>query len=200
LRQLAEKKSKEMKIAYKACFAALVLACPLAAEAGISMVIDTVNNQFWFTGSDTGILEEYMADVANYWNYGTQTGTYSTATITDAFTIGGSTALSYSCIDVNDAGGVSLACVASYDTSTTDEVTLVADSTKIYSYGGNFDTNWSATSELNFEALIGTSILSDIASFDSITVVAAAVPEPAYFAGLAGLGALGAVFLRRRRG
>jgi hypothetical protein len=189
-----------MKIAYKACLVTLALACPLAAEAGISLVIDTVNNQFWFTGSDTGTLKsDPSEDVCNNWNYGTLTGTDSTAVVTDAITINGSTALDYNCVTIYNGGGLSFYLLAPYGTSTTDEVTLVADSTKIYSYGGNFDTNWSATSKLNFEALIGTSILSDNTSFDSITVVAAPVPEPSEWAGAAGLGVLALALARKRR-
>jgi len=191
------------------CLFAAALFAVSSANAAISLVIDADANQFWFNGSATGTLgtDEMNGDTFSelYWKdvEGTTSGyeVYAPG-LSSAFTLTSSANPQDSYIYVYKESSYGLTFSMMWDSELSDgSVTITADNTVKFDYSTTFESWWDSTYESIFEGYVGSTLtLSNGNDFGNIAVVSSsAVPEPATYAGLAGLGALGLVLLRRRR-
>jgi hypothetical protein len=177
--------------------AALSLMLPAVSNASLTLNIDTANDQLWFTGSDTGSSAADDEDNVITWlnaSVGEAIG-INNLDISSLLTFNdwtASIASFYVIQGVNSTSGIEI--ILDGD-SAGNGITITGNGAKI-DYSGLGATY---VSLLESYATATSMSLSEGSGFSSITVVAAAVPEPAYFAGLAGLGALGAVLVYRRR-
>jgi hypothetical protein len=181
----------------------LVLSALLAApaSAALSIHIDTVANEFWLSGSDSGFADS-GEDIGFYgntiiWAITGNGGGSQSVELSGAFSTNetGQTPR----FEILDSNNLILSFTWETGTEVTDEISLVADESVHFSYT-DFSSDITGTNfETVFEGLIGESLALDSGTgFSSISVVSA-VPEPSTYAAFAGLGVLGLAALRRRR-
>jgi hypothetical protein len=192
--------SQEMTIFMKSAFSLLFSATLLAASsatASISLVIDSASNKFWFTGSDTGILQFNGDDqYESVWYNGSTSGSESDASVSDSFSINSDSSFAGFEL-INDSGTSGIILMIFNHHLYPGDVTITADSSVKYDFSvlGGGDASY----EPIFESCIGKTLqLNEGTDFTSIDVVG--VPEPATYAGFAGIGALVLALIRRRAG
>lgn len=171
---------------------ALLSLAPALATADILLHIDTLNDQFWFSGSATGNLYADTDYTRIRWdNSAGGFGDASAFAINDVFTLNGSEALSMD-IDLFDTDDT-IAILLSSGLETASG-TLAANASTVYTYASAFG-GLNASQEEAFESLIGQTIpLDQGTGFGGLTVV----PEPSEAAAAFGLLALAGALLRRR--
>jgi MYXO-CTERM domain-containing protein len=172
---------------------ALVSFAPALATADILLHIDTINDEFWFSGSATGTLYDAGIETQIKWiNTAEVAGDAFAFGQSGAFTIGGSQPMTFdmTIFDVDNTLDVTL-----YDVSSTPSGELVAISSTVFNYTDAFG-GLTVSQEEAFESLIGQTIPLNLGTgFGGLTVV----PEPSEVAAAFGLLALTGAFLGRRK-
>ncbi|MBN1402989.1 MAG: hypothetical protein JW942_00795 [Opitutales bacterium] len=173
---------------------ALLALIPSVALADITMHIDALNDEFWFSGSATGTLtlEDTYSRV--------QWSSSSSAEFGDAFVVGLANAFTFETVDMEVDIDIfdsddTIKVLLSYNNATTAG-TLTANSYTVYTYDSAFG-GLSTTQEAAFESLIGQTI--PLGSYGSGFGGLQVVPEPSEVASALGLGALAAAMILRRR-
>jgi hypothetical protein len=115
---------------------ALVSFAPALATADILLHIDTINDEFWFSGSATGTLYDAGIETQIKWiNTAEVAGDAFAFGQSGAFTIGGSQPMTFdmTIFDVDNTLDVTL-----YDVSSTPSGELVAISSTVFNYTDAF--------------------------------------------------------------
>ncbi|MEY3000317.1 MAG: hypothetical protein RL648_531 [Verrucomicrobiota bacterium] len=173
---------------------ALCLACSAPLDASIVMKIDTVNDTFYFEGTDSGTPIDFgfgSYDLQFKVNLSTHPSESQNITPTPHQLF--SPALSGGNMNmIRNTSGGSYIFIDLYSNTNFSTLTGLG-STATASYAG-----LSATNQAIFESLVGQSMGLTIGSgFSPIAIQA--VPEPATLALFAGLATVAACSLRRRR-
>jgi hypothetical protein len=190
-----------LQLGTTAAFALIALFGTASVDAGIALHIDSTNHQFWFSGSDTGYarsmdsgMESY--DNSIYWSSpNTGGGFVRDQTVSSAFTLNGVERNAQ--IEIVESGSISLSFFWMSMTQFTDQISLVADSSRKFNYSGfsvditgtNFETIFETVGATEWTLVTGTGFAN----------LSAPVPEPSEWAGAAGLGVLALAAARKRR-
>lgn len=165
-------------------------------QAQLTLHLDTLTDEFWFTGSDTGIPESPTPDAQ--WLVGAASPHQSTTLISDAALTPSATnpylPASSSLVGYDDNAATGLGVRLALFFNNGGQVTLTGGGAlNALSYAA-----WSAPSKAYLEGLIGSSIpFVKGDGFQAISVIA--VPEPHEYALMATLGLLGFAGFRRWR-
>lgn len=170
-------------------------------DAQIQLHVDPTANTFWFSGSDTGFAYsngDAMMGYDNSIGWASSPaggGLVTNLSVASAFTVNVSSWNAM--IEILGSGRATLSFNSYGISAITDELTIVADSSKVFSFS-SFSTNLIGTSfETIFETVGPTEWALQYGT--GFAGLSSSVPEPSEWAGAAGLGVLVLAVARKRR-